>query len=334
MLLVNENCECCGLNKVHISEPSSEPGYFFKLCNSCFSSLTNHALRPREFFNLATIHSIDNPYLDDDFYDWETGKALQPSKKITNANKFPFPFMDALKDDYKNLIDLACIQFEIDSEIVTLLKKIEKKKILEYLDFKVVYNRSINYYAYKIAARVLGNSAEEWMREQWIAHKPGELFVFAEALNACLPFGNAFEIITNELQEGGDSEMAKNISVLCYFESSATLRWIESIKYRITNIGIDWGVVAAASKFDWATTKRWLVIGRPLSLIALDALIFCTTKGNKQNQSIWLIKHPPILNDQPSMKEISASLNEYLVRDNVPRTKNAVKKIMENLHST
>lgn len=324
-------CECCQKNEVQVLELSTAQGYYFKLCNICFERLSNKALRPSEFFNLATIHSIDNSYLHDDFYDWETGKALQPSEKVINASKFPFPSANQLKDSYKKLIDLACIQFELDNNIVTSLQVFEAEKILEYLNSKVVYNRSINSYAYTVAARVLGSSAEKWVRQQWSSHRPDELFAFAEALKACLPFDDAFEIATAELQKGSDIEMAENVTILCYFESSATLDWIESMRQRITNVGTGWGVVAAASKLDWATAEKWLLAGRPLSLIALDALIYCTTKGDRQNQADWLRKYPPILKNQPSLEEITQSLTEYLKKDSVPRTKNAVRRITENL---
>jgi len=324
-------CECCQINEVQILEPSTEKGYYFKLCNFCFARLTHHSLRPREFFNLATIHSIDNPYLHDDFYDWETGEALQPSNNVVNVSKFPFPRLAAIKDNCKNLIDLACLQFDLGENIVTPLKTFRAKEILEDLNSKVTYNRSINAYAYRVAAKVLGNSAEVWMRQQWAARKPHEIFIFAQALTACLPFEEAFEEITKELEGYNDTELAKSINVLCYFQDNATIRWIESIKHRITNVGNDWGMIVAASKLNWTTVEKWLLVGRPLSLIALDAMIYCTTKGDRQNQAVWLRKHPPILTNQPSLEELTQSLTEYLIKDSVPRTKNAVKRIIENL---
>ncbi|MES2703655.1 MAG: hypothetical protein V4649_13525 [Bacteroidota bacterium] len=325
-------CESCKANDVQILEPSSEPGYFFGLCNFCYARLTNKALRPLEFFNLAAIHSIDHYYLHDDFYNG-AGEAMQPLTEVINSSQFPFPTLASIKGDHIKAVDLACVQFALDDKLISLLRCFEKQDILNYLDFKVSYNRSINYFAYRIAARVLGNYAGQWMRSQWATHKTGELFIFAEAVRACLSFDEAFHTIATALHEGNDSELGKNVTVLCYFESTATLAWLETVKHRITNVGTNWGVVAAASKLDWRTAKKWLQEGRPLSLVALDALKYCTTKGDRQNQSSWLIDHPPTLQDPPNLKEIKKSLTEYLGMDSVPRTRDAVNTIMKNLSS-
>ena len=78
------------------------------------------------------------------------------------------------------------------------------------------------------------------------------------------------------------------------------------------------GVLAASSKFDWERAKKWLSLGRPLSLVALDALDWCVCSGRKS----------PLMNP-PSSKEFISTLEDYLNKDNVLRVREKVYKLLE-----
>ena len=69
---------------------------------------------------------------------------------------------------------------------------------------------------------------------------------------------------------------------------------------------------------------------RPLSLIALDALNYCTTKGDRLNQSLWMRALNPKLLGSPNRELVIKTLNEYLEIDNVPRTRNIINRIIKN----
>jgi hypothetical protein len=71
--------------------------------------------------------------------------------------------------------------------------------------------------------------------------------------------------------------------------------------------------------------------GRPLSLIALDAILFCTTVGERLSQSLWLRQIQPKLIDNPRPDIVANRLQEYLKMDSVPRTKSTIQKIIENI---
>ncbi len=137
-------------------------------------------------------------------------------------------------------------------------------------------------------------------------------------------------MLTNHIESEDDQFLGKNISALLYFQSGKTLNWIEKISSRIVNL-TSWGQLAASSEFSWLKAEEWLSIGRPLSLIALDSLVICTTTGDRLNQSLWLKKIKPKLIDSPSPEEIICRLKEYLLVDNVPRTKKAVEIIIRNV---
>lgn len=326
-------CESCKTRPVELLEQPDKGLQPYRLCTQCHNRLINYALRPLEFFNLATIHGYGY-YLHDDLYEYNTGKATQPELDVEEPEDFPFPDLQAIKAEPEKLIDYACVQYYTSDEVIELLKQSDKTAVLEYMRFEVDYNRSINYKAYEIAAKVLGSYAEGWVQQQWNERKENELLIFTPALAACLPFHDAFEIVINEVEQSDDKSITYNSYALLYFQSSRTLLWIEKVKDRIKNVSSTWGVLAAASKFDWQTAKKWLDDGRPLSLIALDALIYCTTIGERLNQPLSLREHPQTLIDAARPEDIANTLTAYLEKDRVPRAKGAVRQITNNLYAT
>ncbi|NIJ55221.1 hypothetical protein [Dyadobacter arcticus] len=316
-------CESCRINDVEVEELADEGENPYYLCDPCYERLLNKALRPLEFFNLAAIHG-HGYYLHDDFYDYETGNATQPHIEVIDAGNYPFPDLEQIKNDLNRLIDLSFVQYITDDIIIERLSNFEKTEVMKIVAEKVLYNRAINYKAYEIVGKVVGLEAAGWIKSEWISRRENELSIFAEALAKCLLFEEAFAIITTELENGDDKFLSENVSALIYFKNERTLDWIEKVSHRITNVSSFWGQLAASSEFNWERATQWLRNGRPLSLIALDGLIFCTSAGNRQNQSLWLRALDPRLEGGPSSEVIANTLQEYLNVDSVPRTKNAV----------
>jgi hypothetical protein len=295
--------------------------------------LINFALRPLEFFNLTSVHG-HTFHLHDDFYDYDTGEANQPEIEVEEPENFPFPSLNAIQTELEKVMDFACVQYLTSDDVIELLKGFEKKAVLKYTASKVDYNRSISYKAFEITAKVLGSYAAVWIRMQWNKREENELMIFAPALAACLPFEEGFDIVTNEIKQSPENTLSDNISALLYFQNNRALHWIEEIKDQIKNVSSGWGILAAASKFDWQTSTKWLEAGRPLSLIALDALIYCTETGERLNRSAWIREHPPTLMNGPKPEVLANTLTVYLEKDSVPRTKRAVKQIFNNLFGT
>lgn len=153
----------------------------------------------------------------------------------------------------------------------------------------------------------------------------------SEAIARRLPANEAFRIISTEINQCEDRFLNEYILALNYVRTDNTLDWIENNAHRIKSVGLNWGHLAAVSFFSWERAERWLSLGRPLSLIGLDALIFCTTNGERKNQSPLLQKLKPRLTDNPKSDVISNRLQNYLLTDSVPRTKDSVAKIINNL---
>ena len=326
-------CESCNIREIEVEELADKGQKPFRLCLPCHDRLLNKALRPLEFFNLTAIHG-HSYYLQDDFYDEETGEATQSTIEVIDVEKFQFPDFEEIKHDLNKLIDFSFVQYFTKDFVIDELQKFDKIEVLRRLIEKVEYNRAINYKAYEIAGKVVGKYAEEWIKKEWTNRRENELQIFAEPIVKCLNFDEAFIILTRELEKGDDKFLSENVSALLYFQNGKILDWIEKVSERIKNVSLSWGQLAASSQFTWNRANKWLTFGRPLSLIALDSLIYCTTIGKRLNQSLWLQQLNPKLIDNPRPEIISNRLKEYLIIDNVPRTKNAVETIIDNVFET
>ena len=164
--------------------------------------------------------------------------------------------------------------------------------------------------------------------------KINDFYIRAENILATLDKNEAFKIITAELDKCDERYLNDYVIVLNNIRTEKNLDWIENNASRVKNISSNWGHVAALSYFNWTLADKWLTIGRPLSLIALDALIFCTTNGERLNQSLIMRKINPKLVDNPKLEIVARRLQVYLEIDNVPRTKDSVHRIINNIFET
>jgi hypothetical protein len=70
-------CECCGKSPHQYT--LSDNDYKYQVCANCLLALVNTALSPAQFFSLIRNgHTTKEHLLHGDFYDDETGEALQP----------------------------------------------------------------------------------------------------------------------------------------------------------------------------------------------------------------------------------------------------------------
>jgi len=323
-------CESCKIRKHEISEHYEEGHQPFLLCEDCHNRLVNLALRPLEFFNLVAIHG-ETYFLFDNFYDYDTGEAEQPEIEVLDMHLFPFPKFKDVENNLNRLIDYSFVQESINDIVIKKLKSYKKEDVLNQLIQRVKYNNPIKYKAFKIAARVVGKDAQNWIRQEWSNRKENELAIFSEVLVSSLNFKEAFKNITSEIKQLDDKFLSDNIFALMYFKDEKILDWIETMTPRIQNVTSQWGHLAASSKFDWARAQKWLKMNRILSLIALDALYYCTTIGERRNQSLWMRELNPKLIGQTDSDEIIKTLKEYLASDNVPRTRRTINTIINNL---
>lgn len=153
----------------------------------------------------------------------------------------------------------------------------------------------------------------------------------ASVISETLDKDEAFKILTKEIDSCDDRLINEYITALNYIRHEKVLDWIEKNIQRTNNIGLNWGHLAASSQFNWTRADKWLTLGRPLSLVSLDALIFCTTVDERLNQSPWMRKIKPRLTDNPKPDIVASRLSDFLKTDNVHRTRVTVDKIVANL---
>ncbi len=319
-------CESCQVNLVEILEPMGDNAPTYCLCKACHHRLINYSLRPSEVFNLVAIHGHDF-YLNDDIYDHDTGEATDAREKVHDKKKHPFPKLQAVKDDPAKLLDYACVHYAKD-EVIEPLKQLDNALLLQLIDKKIKRSRSIKDVLYEITAKTLGAYAAEWAREQWGLRKKDDLFIYAEMLACCLPFEEAYTLMTNELNKATTNELYENYYCLGYLHNSKVLGWIEQTKARIINVNEGWGRLAAHSMFDWDTAQRWLTAGRPLSLIALDAIYNCTLPTDHPH---YEKENAPTLLNAPDDETLEETLKKYLENDNVHRTRTTINAILHHI---
>jgi len=81
-------------------------------------------------------------------------------------------------------------------------------------------------------------------------------------------------------------------------------------------------------------SKVYLQPSRPLSLVALDALVLCTDPNENRHRSDYFRENPVHLINAAPLTTMTATITGYLNKDRVPGTKAAIEKIIKNMFAT
>ncbi len=321
-------CECCKISSVEIIEKCDDENYPYKICKECHHRLINKALRPLEYFNLTAKHGHLH-LLHDDFYD-KDGTASQPEIDVVLEKGLEFPTLNSVKNNLERLIDYSISIWFLNNNIIKEFQKFEKQLILNSFDKRINEVRSIDFKIYELTAKILGPFAEKWIKSEWEKRTNENFPIYAECLANCLPLEEGFKYFTKELDSiDTPSKLSNDLLGLIYFQSKMSLDWIENNINRVVNISHSWGYLAVESEFDWATVKKWLEAGRPLSLVALDAVINCSTTTETMNSTIRLKENPKRLIYPDTIENMNNFLFEYIKKDNVARVRNNIEFILK-----
>ncbi len=322
-------CEACRLRPVVIRERLNESVIPYCLCQTCYHRLQHRSLRPLEYFNLVARHGHEYE-LHDDFYD-DDGGACAADETIQQEESLAFPTLASLSSQVDGLIDYALVKWWYPPAVTAYLAAFAPNQVLHVLDEKLALNPFLLPKCLEIAAESLGGQAYAWVKYQLsLSEEAEQVLAFAYALSRCFPAAEANAHILTALSTLSEKALAQHVTCLCYLEGDTPLDWLETHCLSITNVTGSYGVAAAALGITWERIYRWLRAGRPLSLIALDVLVNCTTTSETQNTSLWLREHPPRLHAPIAIEEMEEALQEYVSRDSVPRTKNALRFIREH----
>ena len=180
----------------------------------------------------------------------------------------------------------------------------------------------------------LGPTAAEWMRAIWhelIAENRDYAGFATKALAASLPPDEAFDLAKAWAEQATEREARK--TRLMAFGNLAHPRTLGFIEHWWESadagspVTEEWGRLAADSRLTWATATAWLQAGRPLSLIALDALV-----NYLPRRGCYQVARPADFNLHDP-KEFRNELVRYRDRDPTPRVDHIVGYLMRNAAS-
>jgi hypothetical protein len=284
-----------------------------------------------EWFNLAAIHSPWKHLLHSDFYD-EDGTAMQPKEDVENPKRYPAPALEEVRGNLQRLVDYAMTRWRLNEGVIQALAGHDKVELLAALQYRVrdYPNYALESTAYEICATVLGPTAGDWIRARWRDYDPATLFTLAQASATCLPFEEGYAKVVQALMDVPPQELVDLCFALAWFRSEKTLGWLEGhTDYMVNNwrhVSDRWGKLAALSHISWPRAARWLDQGRPLSLVALDAL-----KAVQWNDTDLHLEPAPQLVDPAPAKVMISRLREYAAWDAVPRVERDVQAIIDTL---
>lgn len=324
MLPLSNVCEACKRNPIGVEEESDVPTQPYKICEGCHERLMSNSLKPIEWYNLAVFHSPMSFLLHDDFYE-EDGEATQPEEDVVVTQQDLAPTLKNVMKDMEALIDFAITRWYLEADVVNVLKEHDKTEMFKSIKTRFSHTDSPDIKArlIEITSEVLKGHAEEWIRELWTHYGEELLVTLSEATANCLPAQEGLQLVLEKLEALNDKE--KNMyaaSCLYHFRSPDVLLWIEK---NCKVFHDNWGRLTAVSFPTWETMKSWLNKGRPLSLVALDAMEAC---ADEDRLPIIAKYKPQILGT--NITEIEPVLINYLQHDAVPRVKNKIEWILED----
>ncbi len=332
---MKDRCQSCRQALATVTETPDEFYEPVKLCANCHRRLTTHSLRPSEWYNLSGIHGNLSDLLGDEYYDETDGSALAPDEPVDDAGRLPAPRLNDVAVIPGALLTHMLIHSHMhpgpagarravradhlkamgrhDSEVVldTLTKRIERTANPDFFETIMV-----------VCAELLGEAGAELVRRQWQvrgqesmpAGFPGALRGLAFASASCLPPEEASALVIDALSNMSERDRLLHKFILVWGDPPAGLTWIE--KNATSPIDISWGNLAMVLGLDWPRALKWLEVGRPLSLIALDAVGLRLQKaGNLERLRL------------PRRDKFVAALRDYAAVDPAPRVKRSVNHL-------
>jgi len=283
------------------------------------------ALRPLEWFNLAKRHGWAQFLLHDDFYD-EDGTATQPEEDVERPELFPAPTLATVRDKAESLLDYSVTRWNFEDELAEVWRQLPADEVLLALNrrFDASRNMAVRSVVLQVASLV-GPFAEALARRAWDEYPDGvPYWSLVQAASACLPIEEGFARAEAALVGMPDRTRRESFAALAHFQSPRALQWIEANAGEPTIEA--WGRLAAASAFSWPKAKQWLSSGRPLNLIAIDALLAIANP-----QTPLLRKVRPSLGMPASESDIRQVLEATAVADPVPRVQQRIGALLSRL---
>jgi hypothetical protein len=180
----------------------------------------------------------------------------------------------------------------------------------------------------------LGPIAADWTRAIWhdlVAENRDYAGFATKALASSLPPDEAFALAKQWMEKAAHpNEQKERLLTLGNVAHRETLRLIERW-WESTDAGTpvteEWGRLAADSRLTWSVAETWLQRGRPMCLIALDAML-----NYLPRRGYYHVARPTDfgLRNTEAFQNV---LTRYGDHDPSPRAKRAVDHLIENAKS-
>lgn len=288
------------------------------VCPDCQRRLDDRNLRPREWWNLASIHGWWQYELFDDFYSDE-GVAAYPRRPVVDPEAYPLPDLASL--DAHNLVGHAMTRWWLRERDLPALRACAPALLLTAMRERLAQNPhpKAASVVFEVCAQTLGTAAADFLREHW-SRADGALVAAVHAAVSCLPHDEAIDRALAAVDAAPVPADAMN--ALTWLQSERVLDWIErTIAEPLTD---RWGTLASYSALSWRRVVAWLEAGRPLSLVALDAL---TAPRRSPAPAFQDLRRSLV--DPPPRDEYVRVLEDYRARDDVLRVRRAVAALLK-----
>jgi hypothetical protein len=319
-------CQACLISPPTQEVLADEQAGAYFLCKTCAYRLEQRALRPLEWYRLAALYGPFTYLLHDDFYD-EDGSACQNEIPVEQAHLFPIPKLEAVSGSLSELLDYSMTRWNLNDDILLALSHFPNDVLLGGISQLKLSRQNpwVEDRFYQIAARVLGPAARGWISGGWeTGTRDFTLFSFLEAAAKCLPHTEAIPKAVAAIEAKATGDISTKAMALVWFNSPLILDWIEkTVSSPVSN---RWGWLAARSGFSWHLANQWLEKGRPLSLVAFDAL----ENVMRPSPPSRLTRPAPVLTGAPSTADILKRLRAHAQIDPVPRIAQAIDRIARN----
>jgi hypothetical protein len=323
-----DRCQATQVDPVDVTIKSQCPDGPYRLCTAAAQRLEAYALRPLEWYRLAILHGPFEFYLHDDFYE-EDGEAGQPKMPVGTAAQYPVPTLEHVAPDLRRLTDFTMTRWWLRDEVVQALRHHPAAALLQ----EVAGRRRVTQdwwkrnRLYEICGQALGRRADAWICDEMSGMSPEERLGVLWSAAVCLDRQTAIDAAVMALAGVPPREREGQCRVLMQFREPHLLDWIEQ---NVTDpLTAEWGDLAAASGLDWERAASWLARGRPLSLVALDALVACS--GPWPNQSLLIQRTPLRLVHPAAPDQVATVLRSYAGRDKAPRVAKAIAMVIAHL---
>lgn len=321
---MSQTCEACENARVEKLESCDNEAAPYRLCSACFTRLHHRALRPIEWYNLAKRHGWWQHLLHDDFYG-DDGTAFQPDCEVQSPELYPAPTLQEVAGDPEALLDFTITRWRFSETVARMWQDQPATIALNVVTRRFAQNQQVGIRSALLdVAATIGQHCEGFVRYAWGEYPESvDLSSMARASASCLPFREGFDQVVDALKGRDERERRQLMFSLSYFRSSEALDWIE--RNIFSPITEDWGRLAAASELDWTRVAKWLDLGRPLSLVALDALA-ALIRTRTPLLRVW----SPRLLRVPDSETLAIALRSCAEKDPVPRVERITGFILDH----